>query len=176
MPVYLFTFQANCDAQANCDTKMPHLLAVPAICSPTARRREAGMGAANDDAGFAFDSDHQRRLIDVAIDSQASLCVRFLGFAAGRNRVDVLVAWDDHRDASLLQTRLKDSLAFGLCSEFGRRGWFAEADKCKRVRNRTQYEYLRDHYLPKQIGTTWSTSSGFRTTSMPDRREVRMIA
>lgn len=109
----------------------------------------------------AFDADHQRKLIDIVMDFQRRGEYRAFGVAADDANVHALVAWTAARDAVDMRAAIKAALERGLNREFGRGAWLGEGGGARRVRNRTQFDYLLDTYLPKHCGLVWTAGQGF---------------
>ena len=108
-----------------------------------------------------FDADHQRLLVDTLIDTEARLGYRCLGAAADAWDVHAVVAWTTRQSAIDLRSAIKSSLGQRLDREFGRQAWFGPGGGAKRVRNRTQFDYLLQTFLPKRGGLVWTAYRGF---------------
>ncbi|MEM9186462.1 MAG: hypothetical protein AAGB00_08215 [Planctomycetota bacterium] len=120
-----------------------------------------------------FSSDHGRCLIDTVVDRQARDAYRCFGVAADQKRLLALVAWDDRRSPVDVRAAIRSAVTRAMNREFGRQAWIGEDNPtdgldrdgqgsgAKRVRNRTQFDYLVDRYLPAQTGQVWTVTRGF---------------
>lgn len=111
----------------------------------------------------AFNADHQRRLLDIVVDRQTLDGYRCFGVAVDDQKLLVLVAWTTGRDTVDLRAAIKSALARGMNREFGRQVWLGEGGGAKRVRNRTQFDYLVNTQLPSRGGLVWTAARGFTT-------------
>ncbi len=108
-----------------------------------------------------LDADHQRKLVDIVMDCQQRHDYRCFAVAADENQVLALVAWDDERAAVDIRAAIKASLSRGMNQEFGRQTWLGDGGGHKRVRNRTQFDYLSETYLPQRAALVWTCRRGF---------------
>lgn len=120
-----------------------------------------------------FDADHQRRLVDAAIDGQQQAGYRCFAVVADHQLVHVLVGWEGDREPDTVRRRLSGLLVEALSAEFGARAWFSELGREKRVRNRTHFDYLVRSFFPKQRGLVWTCASP--TRQGPIRRGPRPL-
>ncbi|MEM1305789.1 MAG: hypothetical protein AAGG46_12885, partial [Planctomycetota bacterium] len=157
MPVYLFTYQAygHADGHAYGSRKPARDRArfgrgekvLPANVSLATWRRQQWQ-----QQDVRFTGDHQRRLIDVVIDTQHRQAFRCFGVAAGGTSLHVLVAWDDDRQPSAMRGRIKSALTRGMNKEFGRRPWLAD--------NRLSDGGLSDGGLSDEASSDEASSDG----------------
>jgi len=167
MSVYLFTYHAHGpDAQDS----HSHSLMTPdrpqgyayrgcgieTASSRLAKRYRNHMRSAE----VTFDPDHQRKLIDLIIDSQPKQTFRCLGIATDATHLHALVAWVNGREPAALRAAIRSPVTRGMNQEFGRQQWLSEGDQ-KRVRNRTHFDYLVESFLPKHSGLVWTAYGGF---------------
>jgi hypothetical protein len=195
MPVYLFSHRAHsCWMPDGDESSPPHSLrasstGATALPSPLFLQREHRRDSHHQSGriheellgnrSLCFNDDHQRKLIDLVVDSQATLGFRCFGVSIDHSHLQTLVAWDDRRDPLRLATAIRESLNRGMQYEFGLSTWLAGQGELaeqgelagqgelaaegeqKRVRNRTQFDYLVETYFPKQAGIVWTRCNGF---------------
>lgn len=163
MPVYLFTSYAEGPRSAD---GQPRFVLRNEPTPPRRGRRlplAESYRQAIDAQEVLFDGDHQRRLMDTVMDEQHRERFRCFGVAADETRLHMLVAWDDGRSAADVQASIRGALVRGLNREFGRRAWLAPEGNAKRVRNRTQFDYLLENYLPHTGQLSWTATTGVRS-------------
>ena len=170
MSVYLFTFASDgCPALPATAANRPRnkVRGIRGF-QHSGERMTARYGDDMQDASAGFDSNHQRKLIDIIIDTQARRTFRCFGVATDATQLHALIAWVNGRDPAVLRAAVESSLVRGMNREFGRRTWFSEVAGQKRVRNRTHFDYLVESFLPKHAGLVWTASGGFlRSASRP---------
>ncbi|MEM8865980.1 MAG: hypothetical protein AAGF31_10600 [Planctomycetota bacterium] len=118
-----------------------------------------------------FNTDHQRKLIDIVMDFQAKESYRCFGVAADDTRVQAVVAWTTGVSSVDMRSAIWAALGRGMNREFGRQPWLCDVairrdGDAKRIRNRTQFDYVLDCYLPEQAcqqqtGMVWTARQGF---------------
>lgn len=141
MPVYQFTLSAS---------------------RPVGR----GGGVRGGSAGEPLTADHQRRMVDAAVDAQRPLRCRCLGVAVASATVRVLIAWDDERETQALRRRLCRWLGRAMATEFGGRGWIGGGSSYRRIRNRTQLNHAMDT-LPDDASLAWVAGRGIVEAAQP---------
>ncbi|MEM6329672.1 MAG: hypothetical protein AAF790_05425 [Planctomycetota bacterium] len=158
MPVYLLSFEAY--GHASDEAEAPRFVLrndwPPRDRVPLAERYRQAI----EDHRVEFDADHRRKLIDLVMDAQPRHAYRCFGVGAGPTRLHAVLAWDDRRDAVTLRSAIRSAVGRGMNREFGRQPWLGEGGATKRVRNRTQFGYLLDTYLPKQTSERWTAGAG----------------
>jgi len=117
-----------------------------------------------------FSRDCQRRLVDAAYDAQRTRRFACAAALARADRLEVLVAWDDPRDAEALAAALRETLERAVRQEFGSAAvsggrWLAAETANRRVRNRVQYEWLLERLSAPADGCAWTWPHGIRVAA-----------
>ncbi|MEN1681588.1 MAG: hypothetical protein AAGJ46_18555 [Planctomycetota bacterium] len=110
--------------------------------------------------------DHQRRLIDAAVDAQRGLRCRCFAAAAERGRFQVLVAWEDGRDARDLRRRIGRELEGAMRGEFGGAAWLSSVGSRTRLRNRPQFDHVIRR-IADGAPLAWVAGRGFTLQPAP---------
>jgi REP element-mobilizing transposase RayT len=121
-------------------------------------------------AAVLFDQDIQRALIGAAPEAAAHQDFRLHCIATESTHVHVLVSWKDDRTWRRIRTGVKQSMTRTLNRTLGpraglpaategeeaeRRKWFSSGASRKRVRDREDFDYLINEYLPSHRGAFW---------------------
>lgn len=111
--------------------------------------------------------DYQRRLIDLAFDCQRPEQITCHAAVADDSSLSLLLTWADGRSAERVACAASRRINCGLDAVFGGAVRLEAVTSSRRVRNRTQFEYLRDSHLPGLPGLGWNARSGFRESGDP---------
>lgn len=162
MPVHLLTFSVD-------------QVSLPAPASPQRAMFPilVSLRIAENHQNFSPE-DVQRRMIDLAFDCQQPERVACYAATAGEEQLCLLVAWEDGRTAERLAVAATRRINRGLDAVFGGAVRLEKLTGDRRVRNRTQFEYLRDSYFQTLPGLAWNATSGFRCNNKPAEPAVAL--
>jgi hypothetical protein len=107
-----------------------------------------------------FTSEIQLAILDVVLESREIQRFEVYFVSTEDTHVHLLVGWRDERSWLHMRSIIKSSISRHLNKVFGKREWTSEGGSRKRVKDRSHFDYLVGHYLPKHSGWKWSPERG----------------